>query len=174
MSAYTDWQPNFEKLFNLHKVGSILEFGLGAGTTFLLDNCKHVTSLELGEDPSIKEWCEKTREELKDRNNWDCVYHKCPDEFNKALEGYIIKFIEGKKFDMAFVDPGIHCRPEIVNLLFNKVDIIAAHDTMHGQDAYHWDRIKCPDNYFEYKVDHGQGTTFWFKDKKLGELYAQS
>jgi len=52
-------------------------------------------------------------------------------------------------YDMAFVDAGIHLRGDIVNYLFNKVDVITIHDTNGAinQAIYGVNRIKKPDSY---------------------------
>ena len=49
-----------------------------------------------------------------------------------------------------FVDAGVHFRGDIVNVLFNKIDIITVHDInnrAHGGNIYGYLRIKCPKNY---------------------------
>lgn len=46
-SNWTDHVQSFEKLFQIMEVKSFLEFGVGKGTKYFLDNCKQVTSVEL-------------------------------------------------------------------------------------------------------------------------------
>ena len=172
--GYLDWQEHFTKLFALKKIDNMLEFGLGEGTKFLLDNCTNVTSLELLHYKTEVDWFKKSKKDYKKYKNWTPVLYECEDEWTKSLESYIKKFIKGKNFDMVFVDPGIHRRPEIINLMFGKTDIIAAHDTNQGYDMYKWERVIKPDDYTEVRYANSQGTTFWFKDKVLAEEFREA
>lgn len=46
-SGAQDWSKYFDTIFKTYKVNHLLEFGLGDGTEFLLDNCETVTSVEI-------------------------------------------------------------------------------------------------------------------------------
>ncbi|SRR5579862_1104794 len=79
------------------------------------------------------------------------------------------------KIDMAFVDCGICIRGDLVQVLFNKVPIIAAHDVdplerRHLNDVYGYGRIKVPNDYIEIYIPYGVGTAFWIKNT---EEYAE-
>ncbi len=82
---------------------------------------------------------------------------------------------EHNKIDMAFVDCGICIRGDLVQILFDKVPIIAAHDIAalekrHLTDVYGYGRVKVPDNYTEVYIPYGMGTAFWIKNT---EEYAE-
>lgn len=66
-------------------------------------------------------------------------------EYIKELEN-LISTLNILEYDMAFVDAGIHLRGDIVNLLFNKVNIITAHD-FNTRDIYGYSRISIPSTY---------------------------
>jgi hypothetical protein len=71
-------------------------------------------------------------------------------------------------FDLAFVDYGIHLRADMVNMLFNKINIIAAHDTNVSPDIYGGNRIVIPLNYTKIVFNEEYlGTTFWIKNDML-------
>jgi spore cortex formation protein SpoVR/YcgB (stage V sporulation) len=64
-----DWHHYFSEIFKIRKIDSILEFGLGVGTKYLLDHCENLTSVELSKGDFNKFWCDKTKEELRDYKN---------------------------------------------------------------------------------------------------------
>lgn len=70
--------------------------------------------------------------------------------------------------DFAFIDAGVYIRGDLVQVCFNKVPIIAAHDIApkserHLNDIYGYGRIIVPDNYEEIYITKGMGTAFWVK-----------
>jgi hypothetical protein len=76
--------------------------------------------------------------------------------------------IGGKEIDVAFVDCGIYIRGDLVQVLFDKVPIIVAHDiapknNRDVNDVYGYGRVIIPENYEEIHVPSGQGTAFWIK-----------
>ena len=180
-----DWVEYFERIFETIEVNKILEFGLGLGTEFLCDNAKEVISVELSTGEFNKEWADKTQEKLKDYQNWKLHYIEIPDEIQKAnsnaiekqypledtsylpiLKKIINPFLMRKKYDIIFVDAGIHNRGDIVNLCFGKADIIAAHDTDRTgriiQNIYGYNIVNTPENYTEIHLNElYMGTTFW-------------
>lgn len=81
------------------------------------------------------------------------------DDLNHFIEGLIAH----DQIDIAFVDAGICIRGDLVQLLFNKVAIIAAHDTNISDDRYGYGRIIVPNDYLTVHVPFGMGTTFWIK-----------
>lgn len=102
-------------------------------------------------------------------------YAPIDPSFLDDLTYFIDKQVKKHKIDMAFVDCGIYIRGDLVQLLFNKVPIIAAHDVgpinRRGlKDVYGYGRIKVPDNYIEIHVSYGMGTAFWIKNT---EKYAE-
>jgi hypothetical protein len=86
-----------------------------------------------------------------------------------VLKSLIDPFLKRKKYDIIFVDPGIHNRGDIVNLCFGKANIIAAHDTDRTgrviKNIYGYNIVEVPKNYTEIHFDSPyMGTTFWIKD----------
>ncbi len=71
-----------------------------------------------------------------------------------------------KTYEMAFVDPGIHMRGDLVNELFGRVPIIVAHDTNCANEKYGWSKIQTPCNYEKIHFSNGMGTTFWVSQEK--------
>jgi hypothetical protein len=192
LTATQDWHYYFSEIFNHQKVDSILEFGLGVGTRFLLDNCQNLTSVELSKGDYNKEWYLRTRENLKDYENWKCDYIELPEDiieaderaqkllfpledvsYLKSLKMITDPYLEDKKYDIIFVDAGIHTRGDIVNLSFNKADIIAAHDTSRKkerviQNIYGYNIVEVPEDYVElYYGCTYMGTTLWIKKSKI-------
>lgn len=97
------------------------------------------------------------------------------------LDAFIRNLIRFHKIDIAFVDSsGVYLRGDLVQLLFDKVKLIVAHDTgckaqKEVGDVYGYSRVQTPDNYEEIHFPVGQGTTVWvMKDsehqEKIDEL----
>lgn len=85
-------------------------------------------------------------------------------DLNRFVDGLVAK----NNIDLAFVDAGVCIRGDLVQVLFNKVPIIVAHDirckkTRHIDDVYGYDRVQIPANYVEIHVPFGMGTAFWVK-----------
>lgn len=90
--------------------------------------------------------------------------------FLDDLNNFVQQQIEDNEIDLAFVDSGICIRGDLVQVLFNKVPIIAAHDVVpkeirHLNDVYGYNRIIVPENYLEIYVPFGMGTAFWIKNE---------
>ncbi len=186
-----DWNYYFREIFSHEKINNFLEFGLGVGTEFLLENCKKVTSVELSLGSYNLEWYEKTKKKLKDYNNWESHYINVSDEISDAdqraqklrfpledtkyledLKKMTGPFLNDSVYDFIFVDAGIHLRGDLVNLSFNKADIIAAHDTSRDtnrilKNIYGYNIVRVPSNYEEIHFeDTYMGTTVWVKKNK--------
>jgi len=184
-----DWVPYFQRIFNIVEINSVLEFGLGLGTEFLCDNAKQVISVELSTGEFNREWTNKIKDKLKNYTNWTLKYIEIPDEIQQAnlnaienkypladtsyvpiLQKMISTSLGRKKYDIIFIDPGIHNRGDIVNYCFNKAGIIAAHDTDRSgkviPNIYGYNIVKVPENYEEIHFnDSYMGTTFWINEK---------
>lgn len=188
-NEYQDWIPYVKKIFQWVKVNDLLEFGLGDGTEFFLENCKTVTSIEIsGCKHSNGDWYDKCIEKYKQYKNWEPIYIEGSDKMRKAdwrarrypenpyheHIPYLIEIIEPLRYrDMIFVD-STHTRGDILNILFelDKADIIAAHDTSRFKErcvrVYGYDRLIIPKNFFEVHFENDTaGTTFWIKENKL-------
>ena len=185
-----DWVPYFAKLFEYIELNSVLEFGLGLGTEFWCDNIKKVKSVELSVSDFNLEWTNKTKEKLKNYDNWECKYISLPQEIIDAnqnaidnkyplddteylsvLENIVTPFMKEYEYDIIFVDPGIHNRGDIVNFAFGYAPIIACHDSDRTgrviKNIYGYNIVNPPENYVEiHKPERYCGTTFWV-DKML-------
>ena len=185
-----DWNHYFNEIFKHKKIKNLLEFGLGIGTEFLLENCSNVTSVELSLGDYNLDWYLRTKKTLTDYKNWESFYVDLPEEIKEAdsraqnlkfpledtdylvvLDNIVSPFIRRKKYDFIFVDAGIHLRGDLVNMCFGKSDIIAAHDTSRVPyrvipNVYGYNMVKVPDNYTEiyYECTY-MGTTIWIENK---------
>lgn len=157
MSGFLDWQDHALPYIKGKKM---VEFGLGKGTKYLLDNCEKVHSIEI--NLGDREWYDICVEEYKNSPKWSVeIFLVDEDKYDKKLAKEIQDIAQG--YDVAFVDPGVHFRPEVVNALFGHVNVIIAHDTFVGEEDYHWKRIKSPKGYKRIDFTHGQGTSIWVK-----------
>jgi hypothetical protein len=159
MAGFTDWQRAFEDYFKDKDVSNVAEFGLGTGTECLVKVFDSVYSVEI--TPYDDNWF-KTIENKK-YDNWKGVYRKTKDEYDEDIQEFVLQQIPKGKFDFVFVDPGVHFRPEIINLMFGRTKYIGAHDTSVGHNDYHWDRIANRNDYKRINYPDGQGTSFWEK-----------
>lgn len=189
-SNWTNHVIAFRELFQITKIHSFLEFGLGRATKYFIENCDRVTSFEISvpsQAKAVEPWYNSTKKLLKDYKNWNPVlyrasllldyYHRMGNvqpypaskirEYLKDLNHVCEKALKTGKYDLAFVDPGISMRGDMVNALFNKVDIIAAHDTHEAHEIYGWTHITTPTNYEKIHFPIGLGVTFWIKKHTL-------
>jgi hypothetical protein len=179
----------FRQLLELQKIDAFLEFGLGLGTKFYLDNCTHVTSAELvikDRYTNVMPWYFDCVELFKDYSNWSPSLHlftqvvndandlavknvdpeSFDDQYLQEINRYLDGLFENRSYDVVFVDPGIHIRGDIVNALFGRVAIIAAHDTNFNSACYGWYKIDPPPTYEVVTSTYGEGTTFWILKEK--------
>jgi hypothetical protein len=181
--------PSFINLYAKYSINRVLEFGEGDGTRFLLDNSDFVCSVEAIAYPYHKEWLYKCASMYKNEivnKNWIQLPFMCSEELIKIdqmcqkgiqsefssysgeLQLILDKALSYGPFDLAFVDYGIHLRADMVNMLFNKINIIAAHDTNVSPDIYGGNRIVIPLNYTKIVFNEEYlGTTFWIKNDML-------
>ena len=94
--------------------------------------------------------------------------------FLDDLHNFVTQQVVENEIDVAFVDAGVCIRGDLVQVLFNKVPIIVAHDVArkeirHLDDVYGYGRVVVPENYIEIYIPFGMGTAFWVKkeDKYL-------
>lgn len=185
-SPYTDHVAVFGRLFKAVSIQKMIEFGLGLGTKFFLDHMPELTSIEIVNQDQSDSWYQDCCALYKNYSNWRPVLvqgsfyltqannlalqSKNPSLYDKnyllEIKQIVLAHTEGK-YDLAFVDPGIHNRCDIVQCLFNRVDIIAAHDTNSAPEIYGWNRIVTPQNYQKISFTKGVGLTFWVhKERK--------
>lgn len=200
-SSYTDHIPHWRRLFNTVKIRGFLECGCGFSTAYFLDNCMKVISIEYTTPGYGLKWYYECLTLFADRKNWipltynedfrsnsfnnACAY-QCSMHMDYAIKDpmYLKELdqhfkaqiqsarLNGYDIDVAFVDPGIYIRGDMVKLLLaNKVPIVAAHDTASDngtnekKNLYGWNKVATPSNYTKIYIPWGQGTTFWISDK---------
>jgi hypothetical protein len=192
-NPYIDHIENFEKLFSAMKVDSFLEFGLGEGTRYFLDHCQSVTSVEIKLPEQSDEWYNNCLNAFQEATNWNPILYHGSQTLSDAnlialtqsidpaqidasylleIKSLCDSLFQNKKFDIAFVDPGIHQRGDIVNELFNRVDVIVAHDTGYSFVIYGWNKIQTPPNYERFDFNNGCGTTFWVRNNRTDVIMA--
>jgi hypothetical protein len=173
------WHTWFELLFEKTEINNALEFGLGLGTEYLLDNVKYLHSVELSVSDLNKNWTEKIKSTCGGYDNWKLDYIECPESivesnilvqsthhpmkdetYRNDLYKLVDPFIDNQNWDLIFVDCGIHHRGDIVNRCMEKtIPLIAAHDTNHSE-IYGYNLVNN-DKYHKIRKDTNNGTTFW-------------
>jgi len=140
---------------------------------------------------STNEWIDYSINQFEKYKNWNAVKYEVQssileaeyDVTGKGNNGVIrgnspsnqnyiselsklIDTLNVSKYDMAFVDAGIHLRGDIVNLLFDKVNIITAHD-FNTLDIYGYSRISIPETYDGYSGNYSNEGLGIFIKKNL-------
>lgn len=169
-----DWQGPFDKLWKAYQPTYVMEFGLGEGTQWLLDHAKVVQSLEIHSNPDTIDWFSRMKEQYKDYSNWTPIFFASDGDkqLTEKMKAFIEPFLTERKWDLIFVDPGVHCRAEITNLCFGHADVIAVHDTSVGKEVYGWDKFAPTDEYEQFNVFVDEGTTFFMK-KDIADKYRE-
>jgi hypothetical protein len=187
----TDHVIPLKKLFQHKKINTFLEFGLGVGTKFYIDNCNKVISVELigpTGDRRFLPWYLKTVAMFWHHTNWHPHLVRCSplmDRYNTLARSHILPkenftaylqevdaicswAVNNDSIDLVFIDQGLWPRGHFVNALFGKVNIIAAHDTNDTVDVPFrgYDQVKDDPNYVKIVYKKGQGTTFWIKKEE--------
>lgn len=159
-----DWQGIVEATIPAKKKLKVLEFGLGDGTEYLLDNFKFVFSHELIRSDF---WYQKTVERFKDRKNWK---HKLVlfddigfEDYNPDLPSLLINDIDWMmskyKFDVVFIDGDYHVRGDIANIIFSYMPrFVIIHDTNFAWEEDGYGRMRIPDLYTKHVSNVGEGT----------------
>lgn len=167
MNAFTDWQPTMQSVIERFAPKKILEFGVGVGTQWLLDNFKQVGSFELLCNPELESWYPDMQKKYKNYKNWTTMFLACEDKMDSVVKSQVNKQIKFYAPDVVFVDPGVHFRGDLVNLALRAgVKYVLAHDTRCGfdeNDIYGWNKIDST-GYTKEEVYTGQGTTLWIKN----------
>jgi hypothetical protein len=167
---YTDWTSIFDTDIPNKKDLSIIEFGLGEGTEYLLKNFKFVYSHEL---IGTRQWYDYTVEKFSKYKNWEhelILFNEVGfQDYNPNLPevilNHIVDLFETYKFDVVFVDGDYHVRGDIVNFILNKFQpkYVAIHDVNFAFLADGYDRINLPSNYISTTSTIGEGTTIFKK-----------
>lgn len=101
-------------------------------------------------------------------------YEQVDDSYLKELNEFITNLTKYNKIEAALVDPILFLRGDLVQMLFDKVPIIVAHNTLSRvsgkEDAFGYVRVKAPENYQEIYIPTKQkgkviGTTVWVMNK---------
>lgn len=175
----TDHVQHFRKLFSQKKFRNVLEFGMGYGTKFLLDNCDKVTSIEFVLTNEHLQWFDICKKLYKNYPFWKIKQLETPQSLIDAdleartrnaheifsylddLKKIVFENVSNNTYDLIFVDTGFHPRADIINLLFGKSHVIVAHDTNARSGRYGWRRIQVPNDYKEIHMSEGSGVTVW-------------
>lgn len=126
--------PILEKVFRIKQINTVLEFGMGMGSTvFFLNKCKDLTSIEMKNEP----W-HKKMSDWYTINKTSCKFNPIlalgPDTYkNLTYEPW---------YDLIFVDGHGLTRWNVINDMFSRTDLMMAHDTQ--QPTYQWSRVKLP------------------------------
>lgn len=199
-TSYTDHIPHWRRLFSTIKVRGFLECGCGYSTAYFLDNAEQVISIEYITPGCGDQWYQECLRLYSDRTNWipktynenyrsnsfnnACAYQCSMHQDYALIDAAYLKELyqhfkteinkahtNGYDIDVAFVDPGVYVRGDMVKLLLaHKIPIVAAHDTASdsGTDETHnlygWNKVATPPNYVKIYIPFGQGTTFWISD----------
>lgn len=205
----------FKKLFQLKKVKTFVEFGLGYPTKYFLDHSNKVISIDIithGYGPGIMQ---KFLRVYSEYSNWIPIsifsgylgcdyswapykhlasesiykatsyqhahhksYAKIDDFYLVELGSFIKNLLKYNKTDVAFIGHAIFLRGDLVQLLFDQVPIIVAHNTLNRElgnvdDIYGLIHVVCPQHYEEIYFPFEGGTTAWVlksEEKVIEEL----
>jgi hypothetical protein len=167
---YTDWIDIVDPTILNKNELSILEFGLGEGTKYLLDNFKYVYSYELNDNahPEYIEWWDLSNKSYGDYSNWgrELVWYNeigfvdynpnLPIQLTQRID----KLFNEYNFEVVLVDGVGHCRGDVANYILNKQapKYVIIHDTNFNYDIDGYRRIVLPSNYEIVKYTGGEGT----------------
>lgn len=204
--GHTDHIPHFKKIFELLKVRTFLELGLGYSTKYFLDNSVKVISVEFITPGYGSNWMQEFMRLYENLNHWipiaffsgyssdtswapykylgsESVYKACSYQsanhrtyapinnfYLKELNAFFTDLFKAHKITVAFVNPSMYLRGDLVQLLFDKAPVIIAHDTNIryqglSDDVYGYSHVVTPENYVEIRIPYGMGTTVWIQIK---------
>lgn len=168
--SYTDWIGLTELVIPKKNELSILEFGLGDGTKYLLDNFKFVYSHELVKSPR---WYNLIVSKFSEYKNWkhELLLFKSIGfvDFNPDLPQILLdnitKLFNEYRFDVVLVDGDYHVRGDIASFVLNKFHpkYVIIHDINVAFEADGYDRIKLPLGYNMISSNLGEGTRIFMK-----------
>ena len=173
--AYTDWIDAVDVVLIDKSDLTILEFGLGDGTRYLVNTFKKVYSFEIIDDadPSLKQWSAQCIDNLQYCTNWEyevTTYSEIdfvdytPELSSKLLQR-IDQLFRTYNFEAVLVDGGYHVRGDIANYILNKFHpkYVIIHDTNYNYEIDGYSRIHLPNNYTTFKYTQGEGTHIFIK-----------
>ncbi len=86
--------------------------------------------------------------------------------YQNEMQFFLSNLTKYNTIDLAFVDSGTVLRADIVQLLFEKIPVIVAHDTNTSyleKNPYGFASLQMPANFEEIRISKGVGTTVWIK-----------
>lgn len=179
----------------------MLECGCGYSSAYFMDNVDNLISIEYITPGYGDHWYQICKSLYSDRPNWipmtynadyrsngfnnacayQCAMHKdyalIDNIYLIELDRHFKEQIKnandrGCPIDVAFVDPGVYVRGDMVKLLLaNNIPVVAAHDTASDygtkekENLYGWNKVITPANYVKIYIPYGQGTTFWIHER---------
>lgn len=198
----------FKRLFELTRVKTLLEFGVGYPTKYFLDRCNKVISVDIITHGYGPETLKKFVRLYADYSNWIPIaffsgylgcdyswapykhmasesiykatayqhayhkdYSKLDDFYRIELNAFITNLLKYNKVDAVFAGHACFLRGDVVELMFNKVPIIVAHNTdkrdlEDPDDLYGLSRVVASENYEEIFFPVEGGTTVWILKKE--------
>lgn len=170
--AYTDWIDIMEEFIPNKKELTLIEFGLGDGTEYLLNNFKKVYSYELMSDSY---WYNTIVKKYSIHKNWEhrlVLWNEIGfKDYDTNLPSKLLldidELFENTNFDVVFMDGGYHTRGDIVNVIINKFfpNYIVIHDINFAFEIDGYGRILIPENYKTEKNTIGEGSMIFIKQK---------
>ena len=172
---YTDWIDIVDSTLKNKNELSIIEFGLGEGTKYLLDNFKYVYSYELNDNafPEYIQWWNKSNEDYANYKNWgrELVWYNqigfidYDPNLPAKLTTRIDELFHKQNFDAVLIDGVGHCRGDVANYILNNhvPRYVIIHDTNYNYEVDGYGRINLPSVYSTVEYSVGEGTHIFVK-----------
>jgi hypothetical protein len=175
---YTDWINIVESAIPNKEELSILEFGLGEGTKYLLEKFKYVYSYELinHDEPGLKFWYDESYALFNSNPKWgselvmwnEIGFEDYNPDIPQGLTDRIDELFVKYNFDTILIDGGYHVRGDIANYILNKWNpsYVIIHDTNYAYEVDGYTRIKLPSTYETIEYKEGEGTHIFVNKNK--------
>ena len=160
-----DWTQWVDRNIPDMKNKTVLEFGLGDSTEYLLQNFRSVYSHELAKEDY---WYRFTTDKFKSYQNWEHELILWKEigfvDYNPvlpdALKENIRKLLTDLKFDVILMDGGYHVRGDILDLIINEFlpEWVVFHDTFRAFEIDGYGRMNIPYCYERFETKEGEGT----------------
>lgn len=101
-------------------------------------------------------------------------YALIDDFYIAELNAFIKNLLKARSIDVAFVNPALLLRGDLVQLCFNRIPIIVANNTFRRSDSfevddYGYSRVVVPEDYEEIFMPLESGLTVWVKKNSFYE-----
>ena len=175
---YQDWIDIVETTIEEKNKLSILEFGLGEGTKYLLESFKYVYSYELNDDryPELIDWYHVSEKDYGHHKHWgrevnwynEIGFVDYNPDLPIKLTNRIDELFAKHSFEAVLVDGVGHCRGDVANYILHKhaPKYVVIHDTNYAYDQDGYNRIMLPDTYDTVKYTIGEGTHIFVQKNK--------